>query len=148
VKELLTAEEQPTPNNAHARLGAILNNLERDQTDEVLRRLSAADAAKVRNFIFSFEDLGTLTVEDRSKLFDAAGSEQLILALRGCDGEFAEMVLSALSPRSRRVVESELSAGATPPPKAVAQARRNIAAKAIELAENSAIKLRSATVIR
>ena len=143
AEDILGVEEQPAGANAHAKLGAILNNLERDQVYDVLGRLPAADAAKIRTFIFSFEDLGTLTVEDRSKLFDAAGSEQLILALRGCDGEFAEMVLSALSPRSRRVVESELSAGADPPQKAITQARRNIAAKAIELAEKSVIKLRS-----
>lgn len=144
AKDLLGEEAATAEAGGHARLGAILNNLGRDRITGILEHLevrSPDDARKVRKFIFSFEDLARLSAQDRSRLLDDVPSERIVLALRECEPGLVELVLSSLSPRSRRIAEAELADGASPPRKAIVEARRSIAAQALGLAEKSVIKL-------
>ncbi len=130
--------------SGHARLGAILNNLERDRISGILEEIevrSPDDARRVRKFIFSFEDLASLSPEDRSRLLDEVPPERTVLALRDCEPSLTELVLSSLSPRSRRIAEAELVGGASPSRKTIMEARRSIAAQALSLAEKSVIRL-------
>ncbi|MGE0629612.1 MAG: FliG C-terminal domain-containing protein [Hyphomicrobiaceae bacterium] len=135
--------------NNHARLGAILNNLEREQITEILDRIDQVqpdDARKVKQYVFSFEDIGGLSQEDRARLFDEVPTERTVLALREADPVLCELVLEALSPRSRRMVEAELSTNAPVNRKAIAEARRGVAGLALALAEKSLIQLRPEVV--
>ena len=131
----------------HARLAAILNQLQRDQSSAILDRLDAAqpeDARQVRQFVFSFEDIVGLSIESRTALFDQIPSERTILALRECEPALCVAVLAALSPRSRRVVEAELSSPSSAPIATVIEARRAIADHALGLAAKSLIRLNAA----
>lgn len=148
VKEELLGEETSDagPGN-HARLGAILNQLERPSIEAILRPLEEshpAEAEKVRQHVFSFEDIAGLRQEDRGRLFDEVQSDRLVLALRGTDAALQLAVVSALSPRARRIVEAELAQEQKPPAKAVAEARRAIANLALSMAAKSEIVLRPA----
>lgn len=143
-QDLLGPESEATAASGHSKLGAILNNLQRDQINGILDRIAAHsrdDADKVRKFIFSFEDMAGLSPEALSRVLDEVPTERTVLALTDCDPALTEHLLSALSPRSRRMVEAELSAGTSPPIKAVIDARRSIAALVLSLAEKSAIQL-------
>ena len=64
-----------------------------------------------------------------------------MLALRGTTPEFRELVLSAIPSRSRRMVEHELESGDEPEAKVVADARRRIADRIMELAGKGEIEL-------
>lgn len=130
--------------NRHARLGSMLNKLERERANDILKRIEARspdDARKVERYIFSFEDLQRLTQPDLAKLLDEVPTDRLSTALKDADPEIVERVLAALSPRARRLIESELSSGAAPPEKVVTEARRSIAAVALALAERAVIQL-------
>jgi flagellar motor switch protein FliG len=125
-------------------LGAVLNKLDRDQASAILQRLSdelPKEAQRVRKFVFSFEDVGALTQEDRATLFEQAPAERTILALRDCDPALAGIILDSLSPRARRLIASELSNAVRVANSAIVEARRAIADLALALAERSMISL-------
>jgi flagellar motor switch protein FliG len=144
TKDLLGEKTASPKANGHAKLGAILNNLDRGQMSGILERIalrSPDEIKEVKKYIFSFEDLASMSPGDRSRLLDDVPSDRIVLAVRGCDPALTELVLSSLSPRSRRIAEAEMSSGANPPQKAIIDARRSIAAQALTLANNSVIKL-------
>ena len=62
------------------------------------------------------------------------------MALRGAEDELKESVLSSISQRTRRMIESELSAGKAKPAE-IEQARKSIAALALRMAEEGKIEL-------
>lgn len=135
--------------NKHARLAAILNKLDREQIEDILISIGETDpedAERVKGHVFTFEDIGGMGAEDRARLMDEVPSERVVTALRGADHELADLVLQALSPRSRRIVEAELAAPARVPPRAITEARRWIAVLALSMADRSLIKLRPDTV--
>ena len=76
-----------------------------------------------------------LVVEDLDE------AERTVLAIRDCDPELQSAVMSSLSPRSRRIVEAELSSLGSATPAAMTDARRAIAGRALELAAQSQISL-------
>jgi len=143
--ELLQGADQTgTGGDNHAMLGAVLNKLDRDQASAILQRLSdelPKEAQRVRKFVFSFEDVGALTQEDRATLFEQAPAERTILALRDCDPALAGIILDSLSPRARRLIASELSNAVRVANSAIVEARRAIADLALALAERSMISL-------
>jgi flagellar motor switch protein FliG len=63
--------------------------------------------------------------------------------LRGSSAEMREVVLASISPRQRRMIESDLSTGTTGiNPREIAIARRAIAQEAIRLANSGQIALK------
>jgi flagellar motor switch protein FliG len=65
------------------------------------------------------------------------------MALRGSPVEMREIVLASISPRQRRMIESDLSSGTTGVnPREIAIARRAIAQEAIRLATSGQIQLK------
>lgn len=129
----------------HARLGAILTNLDQTQIVEVittLEQIAPDDARRVQECVFVFEEIVGLTAEDRSRVFDEVPSDRVVMALREAAPELKELVLQSLSPRSRRLVEAELSTAVKVTSKAVHAAKRAIASLAMDLAERSIIRLR------
>lgn len=134
--------------NRHAHLGAILNQLGRNQVTEILTAIEEVqpdDARKVKEHVFGFEDLVTMSDPDRVRLLEEVPAERLVLALQECDVTLRECVLAALSPRSRRLVEAELANPAKVTPKSIMEARREIAALALSMAERQMIVLRPPT---
>ena len=131
--------------NKHARLASILNKLEREQIEEILtsiEEMDPADAMRVKGHVFTFEDIGGMEAEDRARLMDEVPAERIVMALRGASSELVELILQALSPRSRRIVEAELATDGRVPPKSIGEARRWVAVLALSMADRSLIKLR------
>jgi flagellar motor switch protein FliG len=76
-------------------------------------------------------------------LFDTVPADRVVLALRGADVDIRDFILAALSSRMRRMVESELATGASPPRREIMDARRQIAETVLKLAEQGKIDLTS-----
>ena len=131
-----------------ARVASILNELDKDDLDEVMEDVEAAgapDLETLRSKLFSFEDVILLSQKSRVALFDSIPAEQVTAALRSASPELAEAVLSAIGARSRRMIEAELKdAAASPPPDEVARARKAIASGAIRLSSEGLVELPSA----
>jgi flagellar motor switch protein FliG len=127
------------------RVAGVLNELDKDQLEEVIGEMQAAgttDLEGIRARLFNFDDIIQLSQKSRVALFDGLGTDLVTLALRGCEQTLAEAILSALGPRSRRMIESELATEAGNIPFAdIAKARKTIASTAIRLASEGAVQL-------
>jgi flagellar motor switch protein FliG len=127
-----------------ARVANVMNKMERDLTDEMLRSLEEtrpAEAKALKGLLFSFAEIVKLAPKARMVLFDQIPAEKIVLALSGTDAEFREVVLSSLASRARRMAEAELNEREEAPPREVAEAQRAIANAALDLASRGEIEL-------
>lgn len=129
------------------RVANVLNELEKDQLEEVMEDLEASgatDVEAIRSRLFAFEDIVLLTQKARVTLFDGISTELVTLALRNAEPELTEAVLSSIGARSRRMIESELGSDVGSPADEISRARKSIASTAISLAREGAFELPSA----
>ncbi|MBX9741229.1 MAG: flagellar motor switch protein FliG [Beijerinckiaceae bacterium] len=146
-EDLLAKKKTAGAVDPSIRFADMLNKMERQQMDEMLEVLTEAKpelAEAVRARLFMFEDIIKLSSKARSTLFDKVPAEKLVLALRGTEAEFCDVVLSSLASRARRMVEGELRSGGAVNQKEVAAARRLISETVLQLAEAGQIELREA----
>jgi len=120
-----------------SRVASLLNEMDKSQAEEVMQDLEqqgTADLDGIRARMFSFDDVVQLPQKARVALFDGLSTELVTLCLRGASGELVEAVLSAISARTRRMIETELSQEVDGLPMAdVMNARRNVASTAIRM---------------
>jgi flagellar motor switch protein FliG len=131
--------------NQHGAIADMLNHLKKSEIDEMLDSLAdlnVEDLTRIKEKLFSFEDIIRLTPQARMTLFDEVQADKVALALRGTEPGLRETVLSSLSARGRRMVEAEL-VGVDDNPNApdVVAARQTIAALAIRLSEQGEISI-------
>lgn len=131
--------------NQHGAIADMLNQLKKAEIDEMLDSLAdlnVEDLTRIKERLFSFDDIIRLTPQARLTLFDEVQTDQVALALRGTEADLRETVLSSLSARSRRMVEAELvgTEDNSNAPDVVA-ARQAIAALALRLAEQGEISI-------
>lgn len=130
-----------------SRLADILNEMKKDVSDDLLAQLAPVIGDRkvegVKSKIFRFEDIASISKEARTLLCDGLSSDVLTLALREADGDLKEIILSSISQRTRRMIESELSAGKAKISD-IEQARKSIAALALRMAAEGRIELQAA----
>lgn len=134
----------PGAEETNARVAGIINQLEREQVNELLDGLGRSEpviAAQLKSLIFSFEDIVNLDQRARSILCDQTPTERIILALRDADDAVRDAILPCLSARTRRMVEAELTAGAEISRREILAAQRQIADTVLRLAEQGLIAL-------
>jgi flagellar motor switch protein FliG len=130
----------------HISLAGILNNLDREDSSQALQYLASIkpkDAEAIRKMLFKFEDLLRLPARALTVLMDGIPVERTVLALQGADPEFQNKVLSALSPRARRMAEAELQSPANVPQRDIADARRGMVDSVLRLAAEGTIDITS-----
>lgn len=145
-EDLFAASSAPSASEVNTRVAGIINQLERDQIDEILASISEAEpliAAQLKSLLFSFEDIVTLNQRARTILFDQLPTDRLILALRGTEPALREAVLPCLSARVRRMVEAELATPDLPPRREIVAAQRQIAETVLRLADQGVIEINS-----
>lgn len=126
------------------RVANLVNRMDREQALSVLENLSKTtpeQAAKLRKFIFMFEDLASMDPKSMARLFDKVAAELVTPALWGTDAGFRESVLACLSARARRMVESELGSDDGTPRSDSVAARKKIAEVALAMVRKGEIKL-------
>lgn len=141
---LFATTNAPSTTEVSAKVAGIVNQLEREQVNEILFGLSEAEpilAGQLKALLFSFDDIVGLGERARMLIFDQAPTDRVILALRGSDLAMREVVLPCLSARTRRMVEAELASPAEPPRKEVLAAQREIANLVLRLASQGLIEL-------
>ncbi|GAK70271.1 flagellar motor switch protein FliG [Agrobacterium rubi] len=128
----------------------LMNELDKPQVDTLLsslETLSKEAANKVKPKIFLFEDLLYMPQRSRVLLLNDISADILTMALRGATMEIKECVLACISPRQRRMIESDLAVpAASLNTREVAIARRAVAQEAIRLANSGQILLKEAAV--
>lgn len=141
AEDLLKEEGQ----TKHGSIADILNRLDKQQSEEVLRGLAEMrpeDAKVLKSMMFSFDDLITLTQQARTLVLDQVPMEALTMALRGTDQQFQTTILASLAARSRRMVEAELASGQPGPPLEVQAARRTIVETVLRMSQRGDIQIR------
>jgi flagellar motor switch protein FliG len=144
--ELVVAARRATGNDIHACIANIINKMEREQMESVLQSLFAnrpKEAQAIKGLLFTFEDIALITQETRLKLFDKVAPERLIVALKNCEPDLKEVILSSVAVRSRRMIESELEAGPSTSQRDIRKMRREIADLALEMADGGEIDIRA-----
>lgn len=142
-QDLFGAEASAAPAQPEKRLLEIVGKLDREQVEEMLVTFEATRpevARKIRDMMFSFEDIVALSQRDRMILFDKAPTESVILALKDTSAEFRDAVLSSLAARARRMVEAELKNADSVAEKDVLLARRTIERIVVDLIGEGAIQ--------
>ncbi|WP_045834896.1 FliG C-terminal domain-containing protein [Hyphomicrobium sp. 99] len=133
----------------HLSLASILNNLDREESAQALQYLASVkpkDAEAIRKMLFKFEDLLRLPARALTALMDGIPVERTVLALQGADAELQNKVLSALSPRARRMAEAELQSPANVPQRDIVDARRAMVDAVLRLAAEGAIDISSTSL--
>ncbi|GGG37067.1 flagellar motor switch protein FliG [Chelatococcus composti] len=130
--------------DTHAKMADIINKMERDHMEDVLNSLSVTrpkSAEILKGLLFTFDDIVNLTPAARTLLFDQIPTDKIVLALKGTDPSFREVILSSLASRVRRMVEHELNGREPAAQRDVLEARRSITDLALELAGRGEIDL-------
>ena len=143
-EDLLLAVARNTGPDLNTRMADIINKLEREQMEDALQSLSESRpkaAETLKGLLFTFDDLTKLTPQARTTLLDQIPTERVVLALKGTDPAFRDIILSSLASRARRIVENELNTGGPAPQRDVLKARRMVADAALQLAEAGQIEL-------
>ncbi|WP_441708713.1 FliG C-terminal domain-containing protein [Hyphomicrobium sp. 2TAF46] len=133
----------------HLSLASILNNLDKEESAQALQYLASVkpkDAEAIRKMLFKFEDLLRLPARALTVLMDGIPVERTVLALQGADGELQNKVLSALSPRARRMAEAELQSPANVPQRDIIDARRAMVESVLRLSAEGAIDISSTSM--
>ena len=132
--------------DTHAKMADIVNKMERDHMEDVLQSLAASrpkSAEILKSLLFTFDDIIKLTPRARTSLFDRVPNDKTVMALKGTDPEFREIILQSLSTRVRRMVEQELTSSEPASHRDVTDARRVITDMALEMAGKGEIDLHS-----
>ncbi|WP_176037918.1 flagellar motor switch protein FliG [Brucella tritici] len=144
-RDLLGRSDSGPVKAHHGQIANIFNQLDRSEMEELmasLEDLNRDDLNRIKAKLFTFEDIERLSQRARLLLFDEVQTEQIATALRGADARLQELVLSSLSTRGRRMVETELGAEqGNITAQNIAEARRTIARIAIDLSERGIITL-------
>lgn len=144
-RDLLGRSDSGPVKAHHGQIANIFNQLDRSEMEELmasLEDLNRDDLNRIKAKLFTFEDIERLSQRARLLLFDEVQTEQIATALRGADTRLQELVLSSLSTRGRRMVETELGAEqGNITAQNITDARRTIARIAIDLSERGIITL-------
>lgn len=144
AEEFLVEASSGVADRRNMRVAGIINQMERDKMEDLLKSIDASEpklTAKLKRYLFSFEDLPKLDARARSILFDQAATDQVILALHGAGAPIREAVLPTLSARTRRMAEAELATTNPPPRAEILRAQRAIADLVLQLAAQRVIDL-------
>lgn len=124
----------------------LLNELKPDDSERLLGTLAdaqAALAAKVREKMFTFEDLGRVTARGLQALMREVASETLLVALKTASEGLREQFLGAISSRAATQMREDLAL--MPPTRLsdVEKAQKEIVEGAMRLAQEGRLELPS-----
>jgi len=110
---LAAAASGPAPADEKARLKTVaelLTNTEADVEKGVLELIQQDDAdmaSEIREFLFTWEDIGTIDKRSMQKILGAVDTKTLSLALKGASQPVEDNVMNNLSQRVRDMVKEE-----------------------------------------
>ncbi|MFA6031939.1 MAG: flagellar motor switch protein FliG [Myxococcota bacterium] len=130
--------------DTHARMADILNKMERKDMEDTLgslKQVRPESAEMLKGLLFTFEDIAKLPARSRMAIFDQVSSERIVMALKGTEPHFRELLLSSLAARARRIVQNELDNGEPALQRDVLEARRSITDMALDMAGRGEVEL-------
>lgn len=130
--------------DTYPRMADIINKMERAHMEESLKSLTESrpkSAEILKGMLFTFDDIVKLTAKARMLIFDQVPTDRTVIALKGSEVSFRELILSSLAGRTRRLVEHELASGIPSNQREILDARRSITDLALDMAGRGEIEL-------
>ena len=116
---------------------AIVNEMSAEDGDNLLGKIAEADegcATRIRESLFTFEDLARIASREMGYLLRNIQTEVLVTALQTATPELREHFLSSLSQRAASTLRDDLSAAAPKRVSEVEAAQREVVEQAMKLA--------------
>lgn len=116
---------------------AIVNEMSAEDGDNLLGKIAEADegcATRIRESLFTFEDLARIASREMGNLLRNIQTEVLVTALQTATPELREHFLSSLSQRAASTLRDDLSAAAPKRVSEVEAAQREVVEQAMKLA--------------
>jgi flagellar motor switch protein FliG len=116
---------------------AIVNELSSEAGDDLLGKIAERDeavASRIREAMFTFDDLQRIAARELGNLMRAVQSETLVTALQTAAGDLRDHLLSALSQRASATLRDDLSAASPKRLSEVEAAQREVVEAAMKLA--------------
>jgi flagellar motor switch protein FliG len=116
---------------------AIVNEMSSEAGDELLGKVAERDeaiASRIREALFTFEDLLRIAGRELGNLMRAVQSETLITAMQTATGELRDHLLSALSQRAASTLRDDLASASPKRLSEVEAAQREVVDSAMKLA--------------
>jgi len=121
--------EEPDPSDRLRSIAELLNNTTPELEKSVIEAISEDDAdmaAELREFMFTWEDVGTIDKRAMQKILGTVDTKTLSIALKAASPEVENAVLSNLSSRVREMVAEERELAGAVPLSEVETARNDI----------------------
>ncbi|MFM2042795.1 MAG: flagellar motor switch protein FliG [Pseudomonadota bacterium] len=128
--------------DSHAIMAEILNRTDKDLFDaimEPLERKLPESATRIKQLMFTFEDLARLEPQAIQLLIRACDSEQLAFALKGLEPPVQEVFLTNMSERAANLLRDEIELMGAVRARDVEEARNAILRTAKLMAEDGSI---------
>jgi flagellar motor switch protein FliG len=125
---------------------AIVNELSSEAGDDLLGKIAERDetaASRIREAMFTFEDLQRIAARELGNLMRAVQSETLVTALQTATGDLRDHLLSALSQRASATLRDDLSAASPKRLSEVEAAQREVVESAMKLAAEGKLTMPS-----
>lgn len=125
---------------------AIVNELSSEAGDDLLGKIAERDetaASRIREAMFTFEDLARIAARELGNLMRAVQSETLVTALQTATGDLRDHLLSALSQRASATLRDDLSAASPKRLSEVEAAQREVVEAAMKLAAEGKLTMPS-----
>jgi flagellar motor switch protein FliG len=123
---------------------AIINELPSADGDDLLASISERDeqtATKIREALFTFEDLLRIPPRELANVLRAVQADQVVVALQTASTELKEHILSALSQRAAATLRDDMSSAAPKRLSEVEAAEREIVDAVLRLAAEGKITM-------
>jgi flagellar motor switch protein FliG len=125
---------------------SIINELPADEGDDLLGSIAERDdaaATRIRDAMFTFEDLHRIPTRDMANLLRSVQSEVLVAALQTATPELREHFFSSLSQRASATLREDLAAASPKRLSEVEAAQRQVVEIAMRLATEGKLTLPS-----
>lgn len=125
---------------------AIVNELSSEAGDDLLGKISERDeaiATRIREAMFTFEDLQRIAVRELGNLMRSVQSETLVTALQTATAELRDHLLASLSQRASATLRDDLAAASPKRLSEVEAAQREVVDAAMKLAGEGKITMPS-----
>jgi flagellar motor switch protein FliG len=125
---------------------AIVNELSTEAGDDLLGKIAERDesiSTRIREAMFTFEDLQRIAVRELGNLMRSVQSETLVTALQTATAELRDHLLASLSQRASATLRDDLAAAAPKRLSEVEAAQREVVDAAMKLAGEGKITMPS-----
>ncbi|MGN6109496.1 MAG: flagellar motor switch protein FliG [Kofleriaceae bacterium] len=123
---------------------AIVNQMSSEEGDRLLERISERDeqaASRIREAMFTFEDLQRIATREMGNLLRAVQSGVLVTAMQAAPAELRDHFLSSLSQRAAATLRDDLASATPKRLSEVEAAQREIVEAAMKLADEGKLTL-------